>query len=650
LRTSLLQRKQAAEWWGAQQPGGNLFKEHPKPIVVEGAGAPGLLAHVHAATQPLADGYAPRLLVLESDVSAWLELLAHEDVSATIRDERVWIGVGPGARAAMVTELRRRLDVSLPGNVITLGASAVCEPELRAVMAEQQALHARLREQAERVYAGRDAAWWRGRFARGGALKVLLPTTRYSTFVRHSAEDLAEALVAQGHEARVLMEPDDHSKLATPAYLRELAEWTPDVVVLINYTRSSMGQAMVANVPCVCWIQDAMPHLFNRQTGAAQGAMDFLAGYLPDELFAQFGHPRERTLNCPVVVSERKFSAAPAAKELLQQHACEVAYVSHQSEAPEVFCQRMLAAAPAGTPARKAVEAAIPLVHSVVADAMGVIVRDAVKDAARTALRSATGNEVAPEVVATFVNQFCAPLAERIFRHEMLEWAAAIAARRGWRMRLYGRGWEKHPRLAALAQPELEHGEALRASYQAARVHLHASTYSIVHQRVMECALAGGLPLCRLQKREVLSVKHRLVLEAALSATERWETEQYIHVKTGDSPMLMRLAELEHDVGWTAIEQYCVKRDVVDAARARGDIGGWAFADWLLGDVAGMTFWNVATLESRLAQAVESEEWRRNASVMVARRVRGRMTTDVLARGIVELVGGGSRAFSGRGV
>ena len=27
--------KQAAEWWGAQQPGGNLFKEHPRPIVVE---------------------------------------------------------------------------------------------------------------------------------------------------------------------------------------------------------------------------------------------------------------------------------------------------------------------------------------------------------------------------------------------------------------------------------------------------------------------------------------------------------------------------------------------------------------------------------------------------------------------------------------
>jgi hypothetical protein len=27
--------KQAAEWWGALQPGGNLFKEHPKPIVVE---------------------------------------------------------------------------------------------------------------------------------------------------------------------------------------------------------------------------------------------------------------------------------------------------------------------------------------------------------------------------------------------------------------------------------------------------------------------------------------------------------------------------------------------------------------------------------------------------------------------------------------
>jgi hypothetical protein len=34
--------KQAAEWWGSFQPGGNLFREHPQPIVVEttpGAGA-----------------------------------------------------------------------------------------------------------------------------------------------------------------------------------------------------------------------------------------------------------------------------------------------------------------------------------------------------------------------------------------------------------------------------------------------------------------------------------------------------------------------------------------------------------------------------------------------------------------------------------
>jgi hypothetical protein len=187
---------------------------------------------------------------------------------------------------------------------------------------------------------------------------VLLPISRYSTFVKHSAADLAEAFIAMGHDARVLTEPDDHSRLASPAYLRAFAEFRPDLVVLINYTRHHMGQAIVPGVPVVCWIQDAMPHLFNPQAGAAQGELDFLAGYLPTELFDRFAYPRARTLFSPVTASATKFHPTPPSADDVQRMTCEIAYVSHQSEAPDVFCERMIAAAPANTPARRAVEGA----------------------------------------------------------------------------------------------------------------------------------------------------------------------------------------------------------------------------------------------------------------------------------------------------
>src|SRR6185295_6612152 len=70
--------------------------------------------------------------------------------------------------------------------------------------------------------------------------------------------------------------------------------------------------------------------------------------------------------------------------------------------------------------------------------------------------------------------------------------------RRGWRLRLYGRAWGDTPEFAEFARPPLDHGEPLRAAYQAAAAHLHISIHTLAHQRVMECALSGGLPLCRL--------------------------------------------------------------------------------------------------------------------------------------------------------
>src|SRR5262249_44056160 len=141
--------------------------------------------------------------------------------------------------------------------------------------AEQEAEHHRLAAEVAAAYVGRDRAWWAARFA--GPLKVLVPTSRFSTYIQHASRDLVSALRRAGHRAELLIQPDDSSLIWSVGYLRALRDFEPDLILSINSPRVSMGAWIPHNLPLVCWIQDAMPHQFDGAVGAAHGRFDFLA-------------------------------------------------------------------------------------------------------------------------------------------------------------------------------------------------------------------------------------------------------------------------------------------------------------------------------------------------------------------------------------
>jgi hypothetical protein len=188
---------------------------------------------------------------------------------------------------------------------------------LRALAAEQSALAADLSRELAHRAARRDAAWWRERFASiGGSSgsrrsgKVLVITSRYSTFVRHSAEDLVAALASPGHDATLLMEPEAGETFTAIAYLQAIASIDPDLIVQINFPRWMMGPAVPQGWPHVCWVQDAMPHLFQAANVAAP--LDFVIGHIYSGAMLRAGYSSERMLEHPVCVSERKFHRAAA--------------------------------------------------------------------------------------------------------------------------------------------------------------------------------------------------------------------------------------------------------------------------------------------------------------------------------------------------
>ncbi|MCX5689174.1 MAG: hypothetical protein NTV94_05195, partial [Planctomycetota bacterium] len=496
-------------------------REYTRPVVVCGQSV-AVTAHLALeATSKAHLGYTPRVFLVEPDSMSLCESLAelvliHGQMPESLLGPRVEWCTGADAIAALRARLLSLADTVLPDRVLASNSAAgrlcsqvasVLEAAHQAQQESIQQLHARIEE----AYANISAATWQDRFARAAAgtlpLRISIITSRFTTYVQHAARDLAGALERAGHCARLIIEPDDHSNLAAHAYLKAFDAHRPDLVIAINYPRATLGGACPSNVPFVCWVQDALSHLFQSQLGHASGPMDFLLGNLFNELFEKFGFPPDRALSSPVVADAVKFHPAPVAQQQLRPFLCDVAIVSHHSETPDAMHARLIGAAHTSAPALVPVFAALrPIINDVVRVCATQPANALLREACIKAL-SAAASQRDERAINVVLRGYALPMADRLLRHTILDHARAICEKHDLSLHVYGKGWETHPTLAAYAKGPLDHGEQLRAAYQGASVNLHISINTLMHQRLLECFLSGGLCLCMDHRESLAHIK-----------------------------------------------------------------------------------------------------------------------------------------------
>lgn len=616
------------------------------PLVLEGIDPPWILLEAHARTPRRGDGFRPAIRVVDGDADRFLDALAMADLREVLARPGVDVFVGDGCEVRLLSFLRDRFDTRLVGAFIpaaSLGASARSGAVLRAAEREQLDLHRALRERLAGLYQGRDAAWWARRYreiaAGGGPGRVLIPTCRYSTFVRHSSADLARSFERAGWRVECFMEPDDGSRFSSIAYLRRLAEFEPDLVVLINYTRTGLGEVFPANLPFVTWIQDAMPHLFDDRLGAAQGPLDFLAGHIFPELHRDHGYPAERALPFVVGADGGKFHPGPVDAARRARVECEVAYVSHHAETPDAMHERLCREGAKDPLVPRLFARLRGVAREVGEGTMGRTASQVLRRAVVEAIRAELGREPTEEMATLVVKQYAAPMAERHIRHQSLAWAASIARRRGWRLRLHGNGWDRHPTLGEFACPTLEHGEDLRASYASAAVHLHMSVHAVGHQRVLECLLSGGFPLCRLTEEERFNRVRYLRTRAFRGEAAATGHEGGMDgIAVADDADLMAMTRVRQLFGLPGEAVVWYKPERRAYLRSREEIPLERQGLWLLGDDPAHFFASEGELESRLAWAIESTGARRALARAGASRIEGRMTMDAFVRDLTGFV------------
>jgi hypothetical protein len=616
-------------------------------IVLAGLDDPELLTTLLRALPRSADGYETPVYIVAPTATLPTELTP---------SDRVRIFTGDRAVDDFLADRRAAITLSLPRSILQGGSGAAgWLPRLNHGLAElsrqQQALDHALRAKLDNTARTRGMAHWHARFSAivsgRSPARVLILTSRYSTFVRHAGEDLAAALGELGHDARVLMEPTPHATLTSCHYLHEIDQFDPDMLVGINYPRASLGNALPEGWPYVCWVQDAMPHLF---TGAARAtALDFVIGHAYAGALERQGYAAGRVLPHPVPVSETKFRPRGRTQDRDARFTCDIAYVSHRSETPAAFHARFLRESGMQGPAAAALERC----RAAVADAVS---RWATEPSGAELIKAAQsmaqglGKAGDARIIDLLRHQYVLPLAEQLLRHETLEWAALIARDEGLTLKIFGKGWEAHPTLAEFTAGPLTHGEDLRDCYQSAACHLHASPLGVNHQRVFECAMSGGVALCRRSWEELY---HHDWIESRSFILERiepdlWRNNPRWPVHTiANHPRLMKVIRdrqrmIRKPGGWD--------HEFHHGQYAHIEFPGVSYdqtplpppymrAYTILGDILETTFSTPDELRERILLAAKRGTWRDQISTGISARARDAVGMHRFADRMLGLVG-----------
>ncbi len=634
------------------------------PIFLEGVDPPWALHSLLQARPPKAyPNFRQRLIVYQADWNEFFDGLACMGLGDEIGNSRILWCIGNDAPAQLLSWYACRPDDVPPTMEIHNPLMRTpTSPDSRSVI---KTIDTRWSTEYDflirkiQARSPRDRSELVSKYARvttepsadvdaGGShepLRVLLLSSRYTTYVQHAIQDLADALTHRGCHCHIHIEQDDSQVFSNSVFLRSILEYDPDLVFSINYPRALLNEQCPIDIPHVCWVQDAMDHLLDAKVGRSMGNLDLLVGMTKNELVNHYEYPAGQVHWMPMVASSAKFSAPPLASGF----ECDIAWVTHQSEHPEIFKARLIESVhkrSAGD--ARTFESLLGDVHELVTSQPQAFLFTEIHRLVDDAFFSGQATDDQQQFRSSILNTHVIPYADRVFRHQTAAWAARIAQRRGWSFKLFGSGWENHPELAEHAAGSVSHGEALAHCYRSSGVQLHASLNQVTHQRVSECFLSGGFPLCRVA-RDSFAIMNNMAILNATTANVTVPVRNSNGITTGllarfdTCPTAQRLVTELHRLQLCGDNEYADKllswpSSKIDAALASLAVPVELANAQMFAASTDLYFATESQLEHLIEHSLDHSSWRHDRIVQGTSDLPRDFTFDGFAQSLLELV------------
>jgi hypothetical protein len=605
-----------------------------------------------------ANGYRPAIDLVETSLpvlAVWLRLV---DAATALGDERITVCAGSDAVNQYESFLRLNHGRQLPSVVLRLPRTGEALPDvaadfLPAIEAARSEQRAALLVRQASFYEHRDASWWRRRFESAGADDQRLCfagfVTRYSTYIRHAMRDLAAAFARRGCRLDVVMEPHDAASVVDT--WTTLAAKPYDGIVVINHMRAESADAVHPDLPFITWIQDHMDTLLTPEAGRSVGPRDIVVARDTGNLSALYGYPSERLIESSSLTDPVTYSCEPVAEADRDAVRADVCSIGHGWEPPALLvtnlCERT------SGPVETFLRSYLDLVIERLDARPWINFRQRLELVDQAALASGL-SDLSPVQRGRQLFPLAEHVFDRAFRHQVLDWCAAWAETRGRTLRIYGHGWDAHPRLAGYAAGPVENGYPLRCVLQATAVVVQANGYDSLHPRLLDCAAAGGCALVRYNGgdfqgpayADVASHVDRLGVRSLAELAERAKKDAALGdaVRAAEKACGLQLASSTDDRrrrDIALLERYELlpaalldDEGFFEAIRSRSFMAGASAVD--LEGFSRLCFDSAESLSSRLDLLVDDAAARQDLMAPVRRAVLAQCTTDGLVARILD--------------
>jgi hypothetical protein len=469
-----------------------------KALAVCGLGDGYLLSALANFSPSLPLGRQQAVYLLEPRAELVLTLLMLHDYSQAdgpILQKRFSWAVG----ADWGRQFRQFFDgnpaVVFPESQIGQGTDvAQIDSQIRKTLNELVEKDRELAKRVEAAYAGVSARDLAAVFGANPPRRprILLMTSRFTTVLQYSTADAAAAFAALGWETLTMIEPEPFHALRKSAMRHALADFRPDLVLIIDHLRHEYDGVFPANLPFACWIQDHLPPLCNARAGESVRARDFVLTAIGAHFVNKHQYPARQIVDLP------NLARIPKRPATWKSDGLDLVYISNWTRTTEQVIEEVLIRAGQPADLRAIAEVAISRILGVY-ERGGCLATQREVRAELEAAQLELGRAIADaELADSIVNLLWDRLNNHLYRHQALGWAAEIADRRGLSFGLYGRGWETHPGLNRFARGVVKPGEDLENLVRKSRINLQLEPFAcFTHPRLLNGLFAGGFFLIR---------------------------------------------------------------------------------------------------------------------------------------------------------
>ena len=323
------------------------------------------------------------------------------------------------------------------------------------------------------------------------ALRILLMTSRYTTYVQYATRDMADGFRQLGHEIFILKEEDNAGNgIRHDTSLKLLCEFQPDIVFCIDHLRYEY-RWIPQHLIFVAWIQDTLPEVMSGEHIKKMTDRDFLLTEVVSEDLVEVGY--KDVVRFPVHVNTKVFKGDP--ENVQYEH--DISNVCHAPQMypfPQETLDELFKGAPEGS--RITRNTLYQMIAEQIPEPFNPSSYKLVNYSDYREFLKPYFQSILPgrEIPDYFFQRIGTVICNFICKTFVSKWIVDA----GYSLSIFGRGWDEmpdFPEFKNCARGVVYHGKQLGEVYNKTKINLSVASLFTSQHRAFEVIASGGFLL-----------------------------------------------------------------------------------------------------------------------------------------------------------